>query len=56
MTSKQSLKNIREIFMTNHTNEFDKNISEDDESNFEPDYSDAQTESDDTSTDEYISK
>ena len=42
--------------MTNRTNESDKNISENDELHFDPGYSVAEIEPDDTSTDEYISK
>ncbi|CAF0970366.1 unnamed protein product [Rotaria sordida] len=56
MASKPILKRIRDVLMTNSTNEYDKNISEDEESNSDPDYLGAETESDDTSTDEHISK
>ncbi len=55
MTTKTNLKRIREILTPNNTDEFDNNISEDDESNSDPDYL-SETESDDTSTDECISK
>jgi hypothetical protein len=55
MTTKTNLKRIREILTPNNTDEFDNNISEDDESSSDPDYL-SETESDDTSTDECISK
>ncbi|CAF4083376.1 unnamed protein product [Rotaria magnacalcarata] len=42
--------------MMDNTNELDKNISDGDDSNSDPDYSDIETESDDTSIDEFISK
>src|ERR1700722_12708564 len=56
MATKSNLKRIREILLTNNNNEFDNTVSEDDESNSDPDYSVSETESDDTSTDECISK
>ncbi|CAF1044065.1 unnamed protein product [Rotaria sordida] len=56
MSTKTNLKRIRKILITDNTNEFTDNISEDDESNSDPDYSFSNTESDDTSTDECISK
>ncbi len=55
MTTKTNLKRIREILTPNNTDEFDNNISEDDESNSDPNYL-SETESDDISTDECISK
>ena len=55
MTTKTNLKRIREILTLNSTNKFDTNISEDDESNSDPDYL-SETESDDTYTAECISK
>ena len=56
MKSKPNLKRIREVLMMNSTNDFDKKSSEDDESNSNPDYSNLETESDDTCADEYKSK
>ncbi|CAF2039338.1 unnamed protein product [Rotaria magnacalcarata] len=44
------------VLMMDNTNELDKNISDGDDSNSDPDYSDIETESDDTSIDEFISK
>ncbi|CAF1177060.1 unnamed protein product [Rotaria sordida] len=55
MTSNGNLKRSREISTSNSTNEFD-NISEDDESNSDTDYHISGIESDDTSTDEFISQ
>ena len=48
MTSKLNLKRIREVLIANRPNEIDKNISVDHQSNSDPDYSVAETESDDT--------
>ena len=56
MARKSNLNRIREVLITYITTEFVKNISEDDESNSDPDYSIVEMESDDTSTDEHISK
>ncbi|CAF1167844.1 unnamed protein product [Rotaria sordida] len=55
MTSNGNLKRSREMSTSNSTNEFD-NISEDDESNPDTDYNISGIESDDTSTDEFISQ
>ena len=55
MTTNPNLKRSSEISTSNSTNEFD-NISEDDESNSDIDYHISETESDDISTDEFISQ
>lgn len=55
MTTNPNLKRSRESSTSNSTNEFD-NISEDDESNSDTDYHISETESDDISTDEFISQ
>jgi hypothetical protein len=54
MTTNPNLKRSRDFSTSNSTNEFD-NISEDDESNSDTDYHISETESDDISTDEFIS-
>ncbi|CAF1079894.1 unnamed protein product [Adineta ricciae] len=58
MTNKTNLKRIREIYLRNDNDNLDNAISEDGESNSDPDpdYCASGTESDDTSADEYISK
>ena len=38
MTTKTNLQRIREILIPNNTDEFENNISEDGESNSDPDY------------------
>ncbi len=55
MTANPNLKRSCKISTSNSTNEFD-NISENDESNSDTDYHISKTESDDISTDEFISQ
>jgi hypothetical protein len=54
MTTNPNLKRSRDFSPSNSANEFD-DISEDDESNSDTDYHISETESDDISTDEFIS-
>jgi len=56
MTTKSTLKRIRQILLSDNTDEIDNDFTEDVESNSDSDYSPSETESDDTSTDECISK
>ncbi|CAF1224457.1 unnamed protein product [Adineta steineri] len=58
MTSKTNLKRIREIYLRNDNDDLDNTVSEDDKSSSgsDSDYCGSETESNDTSTDEYISK
>lgn len=58
MTSKTNLKRIREIYLRNDNDDLDNTVSEDDKSgsDSDSDYCGSETESNDTSTDEYISK
>lgn len=56
MPTKSNLKRIREILVLKNTDQLDKNVSEDEESSSDPDFSLSEPESDDTSTDEYISE
>jgi hypothetical protein len=55
MTTDPNLKRSREFPASYSTNEFDS-ISEDDESNFDTDFHISKTESDEISTDEFISQ
>ena len=55
MTTKTNFNRIRQVPLTDDTNEFNDNISEDDESTSDPDFSFSEAESDDKSTYECIS-
>lgn len=55
MTTRSNLKRARDALFINNNDEFDNTVSEDDESDSDEDYFTAESESDDTSTDECIS-
>ena len=56
MPTKPNLKRILEALDLETTDEVEENVSEDEESNSDPDFSLSESESDDTSTDEHVSE